>query len=155
MLFRRPRRRYGRLAMTTASQDFEPEFLKMLPTKQPLTSAAGLGTLLEAFNESALRKPFAEALPERTSPRSQGAYRLGLIQMASFLRGHDCLADLEEFRNDPMLFEAMKGETAAPRTMGDFLRDFEAENFQAHERVPGGAGAGLSRAAPSRPQKAV
>ncbi len=85
--------------------------------------------MLEAFDQSRLKKPFADALPQRNSPRSQGAYRLGLIQMASFLRGHDCLADLEEFRDDPMLSEVMKGERVAPRTMGDFLRDFESENL--------------------------
>lgn len=57
------------------------------------------------------------------------AYRLGLIQVASFLQGHDCLADLDQFRRDPSLAEVMKGETAAPRTMGDFLRDFEPHNL--------------------------
>lgn len=52
-------------------------------------------------------------------------HRLGLIQLNSFIYGHDCLDDLEEFRNDPLLEAAMKGEVAAPRTIGDFLRDFE------------------------------
>lgn len=88
-----------------------------------------MGTLIEAFDQSPLKKPFAQALAERKAPRSMGSYRLGLIQLASFLRGHDCLADLEEFRKDPMLFEVMKGETVAPRTMGDFLRDFEDQNL--------------------------
>jgi len=109
--------------------DFTPNFLELNVTNKRLTSAAGLGTLLEAFDQSPLKKPFAKALAERSSPRSQGSYRLGLIQMASFMRGHDCLADLEEFRKDPMLFELMKGETVAPRTMGDFLRDFENTNL--------------------------
>jgi hypothetical protein len=109
--------------------DFTPKFLEFKTTDKRLTSAAGLGILLEAFSESKLRGAFTKGLPERSSCRSQGAYRLGLIQMASFMRGHDCLADLEEFRKDPMLFEVMKGETVAPRTMGDFLRDFEAEHL--------------------------
>lgn len=110
-------------------QDFTPNFLEFKPTNKRLTAAAGLGTLLEAFDLSPLKKPFADCLPERSSCRSQGSYRLGLIQMASFIRGHDCLADLEEFRKDPMLAEVMRGETVAPRTMGDFLRDFEAQNL--------------------------
>jgi hypothetical protein len=77
-------------------QEFSPNFLRLVPTKQRLTSAAGLGTLLEAFNESPLREPFSSCLPEReVRGRSQGSYRLGLIQLASFLQGHDCLADLE------------------------------------------------------------
>jgi hypothetical protein len=112
-----------------AQHDFTPNFLPFQITNKRLTAAAGLGTLVEAFDQSPLKKPFAIALPERSSPRSQGAYRLGLIQLASFMRGHDCLADLEEFRKDPMLFEIMKGETVAPRTMGDFLRDFEDRNL--------------------------
>src|SRR5437899_1856718 len=110
-------------------QEFEPRFLNLEPTKSRLTSAAGLGTLLEAFHKSCLKEPFSQCLPERTSNRSQGAYRLGFIQLASFIYGHDCLADLEQFRSDPSLKEVMDGETAAPRTMGDFLRDFTPENI--------------------------
>jgi hypothetical protein len=106
--------------------DFSPKFLPLKVTNQRLTSTGGLQTLMEAFDNSKLKEPFANALPERKSRRSQGAYRLGLIQVASFLRGHDCLADLEEFRNDPLLSEVMQGETVAPRTMGDFLRDFDS-----------------------------
>jgi hypothetical protein len=109
--------------------EFSPKFLPFQTTKQRLTSTSGLQVLLEAFEQSKLKQPFADVLPERRSSRSQGAYRLGLIQMASFLRGHDCLADLEEFRSDPMFSEIMRGETAAPRTMGDFLRDFEIQNL--------------------------
>ncbi len=85
--------------------------------------------MIEAFDRSVLKMPFSEALPNRKSPRSQGSYRLGLIQLASFMRGHDCLADLEEFRKDPMLYEVLKGDSVSPRTMGDFLRDFEDEHL--------------------------
>jgi hypothetical protein len=53
---------------------------------------------------------------------------LGLIQVSSFLYGHDTLDDLEEFQDDPALEAIMRGETVAPRTMGDFLRDFEEEH---------------------------
>jgi hypothetical protein len=107
-----------------AHHEFTPSFIPLNPTKQRLTSAAGLGTLLEAFDKSCLKEPFTKCLPERVSPRSQGAYRLGLILLGSFVYGHECLADLEEFRNDPTLGVIMNGESSAPRTMGDFLRDF-------------------------------
>jgi hypothetical protein len=113
-----------------SQHDFTPKFLKLSPTKDRLTSAAGLGSLIESFDQSPLKVPFGAALPERVSHRSMGAYRLGLIQLASFMFGHDCLADLEEFRVDPALKEVMRGETAAPRTMGDFLRDFEVQNLE-------------------------
>lgn len=109
--------------------EFSPHPIRLVPSKQRLTSAAGLGTIIEAFDNSPLKEPFSNALPERISNRSQGAYRLGLIQLASFCYGHDCLADLERFRKDPQLSEVMQGETVAPRTMGDFLRDFEPEHL--------------------------
>lgn len=116
-------------------QDFSPRILPLRATKQHLTSAAGLGTLIEAFDTSKLKVPFSASLPERTSHRSKGSYRLGLIQLASFMYGHDCLADLEEFREDETLAKVMRGETVAPRTMGDFLRDFEDENLEKLNRL--------------------
>ncbi len=112
-----------------AQHDFTPKYLPYEITNRKLTSIAGLATLIEAFDRSVLKMPFSEALPNRKSPRSQGSYRLGLIQLASFMRGHDCLADLEEFRKDPMLYEVLKGDSVSPRTMGDFLRDFEDEHL--------------------------
>lgn len=109
--------------------EFTPNFLPFQISKRRLTSAAGLATLIEAFDQSVLKKPFSEALPEGKSPRSLGSYRLGVIQLASFMRGHDCLADIEEFRKDPMLMEVLRGDIVSPRTMGDFLRDHELENL--------------------------
>lgn len=114
-----------------AHHEFTPNFLPFQITKRRLTSAAGLATLIEAFDQSPLKQPFRQALPERTSPRSLGSYRLGVIQLASFMRGHDCLADIEEFRRDPMLMEVLRGDIVSPRTMGDFLRDFEELNLVA------------------------
>jgi hypothetical protein len=56
---------------------------------------------------------------------------LGLTQLSSFLYGHDSIDDLKEFQTDPALEAIMRGETVAPRTMGDFLRDFDEENLEA------------------------
>lgn len=111
------------------SSDFTPKALRLEPTKTKLTSASGLGTLIEAFDVSPLAEEFKKTLPDRTSHRSQGSYRLGLIQIASFIRGHDCIDDLIEFRHDETLFEIMRGDTVVPRTMGDFLRDFEQDHL--------------------------
>lgn len=77
-----------------------------------------------------MAKEFAKCLPERHHSRSQGSYRLGLIQLASLIYGHDCLEDLEEFRDDPYLEEYLKGRGPAPRTMLDFLADFEDEHIE-------------------------
>lgn len=108
---------------------FKPRKIKLLASKEKLTNAAGLGTMVEAFDESALSSKFADCLPERLSNRSKGSYRLGLIQLSSFLYGHDCIDDLIEFRQDPNLEAVLKGETVLPRTMGNFLRDFSDKNI--------------------------
>ena len=113
-----------------AKKEWRPRAIKLIPTKEKLTQAAGLGTMIEVFDESRLSKEFAKCLPKRSSPRSIGSYRLGLIQVSSFLYGHDCLEDLEEFKEEPALEAIMRGEIAAPRTMGDFLRDFDDENLR-------------------------
>ena len=110
-------------------REWRPRYVKLVPTKEKLTDAVGLGSMVEVFDHSSLSKDFARSLPPRTSPRSYGGYRLGLIQISSFLYGHDSLDDLEEFQDDPALEAIMRGETVAPRTMGDFLRDFEEEHL--------------------------
>jgi hypothetical protein len=111
---------------------FRPTIFKLMATEDKYTAASGLATIMEVFDESPLAKGFKEALPSRSlaNGRSGGSYRLGLIQLNSFIYGHDCLQDLEEFRDDPLLEAALKGEVAAPRTLGDFLRDFQPENTQ-------------------------
>ena len=103
-----------------------------MATEDKLTAAAGLSTIMEVFDQSPLAQGFREALPPRSTEnnRSAGSYRLGLIQLNSFIYGHDSLDDLEEFRDDPLLEAVLKGEVVAPRTMGDYLRDFQPENHQ-------------------------
>jgi hypothetical protein len=116
--------------------EFHPTIFKLMATEDKLTAASGLSTIMEIFDDSPLAKGFKEALPARSTAnnRSGGSYRLGLIQLNSFIFGHDCLDDLEEFRDDPLLEEAMNGKTVAPRTMGDFLRDFTLECINAMNR---------------------
>ncbi len=76
-------------------KSFKPKVLQLEITSEKLTSASGLGTLIEAFDISELSCKFKSTLPIRNGYRSQGSYRLGLIQLASFLRGHDCIDDIE------------------------------------------------------------
>lgn len=110
-------------------KEWKPRKIRLVPTKEKLTDSVGLGTMVEVFDGSSLSKDFSRCLPERVSSRSYGSYRLGLIQVASFLYGHDSLDDLEEFQDDPAVEALMRGETVAPRTMGDFLRDFEGDHL--------------------------
>jgi Transposase DDE domain group 1 len=104
---------------------WRPKRIRLVATRERLSQASGLGTMIELFDQSQLAREFERCLPRRKSPRSFGSYRLGLVQIASFLYGHDCLDDLLEFQEDPFLNELMEGETPAARTMGDFLRDFD------------------------------
>lgn len=111
------------------TKSFRPRKLKLVASKKKLTNAAGLGTMIEAFDSSSLRSAFINSLPPRLSNNSKGAYRLGLIQLSSFIYGHDCIDDIIEFKTDPYLNAIMEGECVLPRTMGNFLRDFNSENI--------------------------
>lgn len=104
--------------------------LKLSSTKDQLTMAAGLGTLIELFDQTELKNQFISCLPERTSHRSVGSYQMALTLMAAFLYGYDCLEDLDHFRNDPKLAELFGNPTAAARTHGDFLRDFDETHLK-------------------------
>ncbi len=103
---------------------------KYEPTSEKLSIAAGLGSLMELFDQTDLKKEFITCLPDRTSAKSVGSYQMALTLMAAFLYGYDCLEDLDQFRNDPKLTALFGNSTAAARTHGDFLRDFEPENIQ-------------------------
>lgn len=117
--------------MRFTNEKWHPRHTKFVPTKERLTDAAGLGTLVEIFDNSPLGAPFQKCSPRRVHSRSHGSYRLGLTQLSSFLYGHDSIDDLREFQTDPALEAILKGETVAPRTMGDFLRDFEPSHVEA------------------------
>lgn len=104
--------------------------IKIIPTKEKLTASAGLGTIVEIFDQSGMKEDFIKCLPERTSPRSQGSYKLALNMICGFLHGFDCLDDHDDFDGDEAI-KALFGEgTPASRTLGDFLRDFEPEHIQ-------------------------
>jgi hypothetical protein len=104
--------------------------LKLIPCDYKMTAAAGLGTILEVFDQSPLAKEFAKCLPGRVSHRSSGSYLLGLMVVASHLHGMDCLSDIAKLRKDPYLEKLFGTEVAASRTIGDFLRDFEEEHIE-------------------------
>ena len=55
--------------------------IKITTTKNKLTMAAGLGTLIELFDQSVLKSEFIRCLPERTSHRSVGSYQMALTLM--------------------------------------------------------------------------
>lgn len=113
---------------------FEPsasllQKLKLIPTNEKLTAAAGLGTLIEIFDQSGLKHDFMQCLPVRKSPRSQGSYRMALNMIAGFIYGFDSLDDFDDFDKEEGI-KALFGEGRPKgRTLGDFLRDFEDEHL--------------------------
>ena len=119
--------------MTRQQRKFEERRLKkikVVPTDFKLTAASGLGTVLEIFDASPLAKAFKKCLPERVSHRSAGSYYLGLMVIAGHIHGVDALSDLARIKEDPYLEKLFDDEVAAVRTVGDFLRDFEAEHIE-------------------------
>lgn len=110
-----------------------PSLLKrvhLIPTNERLTDAAGLGTLIEIFDQSGLKKEFISCLPKRSSPRSQGSYRLALNMIAGFIYGFDSLDDFDDFEQEEGIKALFGEDSPKGRTLGDFLRDFEPEHIE-------------------------
>jgi hypothetical protein len=104
--------------------------IKIVPTDFKLTTAGGLGTVLEIFDQSALAKEFRKCLPGRISHRSAGSYYMALMVMAGHVHGVEALADLAQIQEDPYLQKLFEDDVSAVRTIGDFLRDFELEHIE-------------------------
>lgn len=104
--------------------------IKIVPTDFKLTAASGLGTVIEIFDQSGMSAEFKKCLPERVSHRSAGSYLLALMVIAGHIHGVEALSDLAEIKEDPYLMSLFSDEAAAVRTIGDFLRDFEAEHIE-------------------------
>lgn len=102
--------------------------IKIIPSEVNLTAHSGLGIFLELFDQSSLAKEFARSLPERKSHRSIGSYMLGLLMLAGHLRGVENISAMNRVRNDGYLEELFYDETAAVRTLADFLYDFKQEH---------------------------
>ncbi|OYZ13624.1 MAG: hypothetical protein B7Y39_17230 [Bdellovibrio sp. 28-41-41] len=94
-------------------------------------SNAGLGTIMQLFDESPLSKDFASCFPERKSNNTHGSYRMALMMLASLIHGDDCLDDIEKEFSDSPSFEAFfRGKVPVAKTFGDYLRSFDDEHIQ-------------------------
>jgi len=98
------------------------------PTDDKLTASAGLGPLIDAFMQSPEFAELKECLPERISNSSYSSEHLAMILLCGFWYGHDCLDDLEEFKDDPAV-EGKLGGLATSKTIGNYLRDFTDEHI--------------------------
>lgn len=97
-------------------------------TDDKLTASAGLGPLIDAFMQSPEFSELKECLPERISNSSYSSEHLALILLCGFWYGHDCLDDLEEFKDDPAVEDKLGG-LATSKTIGNYLRDFTDEHI--------------------------
>ena len=103
--------------------------IKLIPTDEKLTASAGLGTVVEMFDQSGLKNRFIKCLPKRVSSRSQGSYKLALNMICGFIHGFDCLDDYEHLKADEALVAAFGDTSPSSRTLGDFIKDFSDENI--------------------------
>jgi hypothetical protein len=108
---------------------WKPKTIIYEPTDEKLTASAGLGPLIDAFTQSPEFVEFKKCLPERVGNSSYSAEHLALIVLSGFWYGHDCLDDLEEFKDDPSVEDKLGG-LATSKTIGNYLRDFEDEHVE-------------------------
>ena len=99
--------------------------IKILPSSEKLTASTGIGVLVEMLYKSSFMKEIEKYLPERVSHRSLGSSMLALTVIAAHLMGAESVEDIEELRDDEFLMGLFGGEVPAPRTIIDFLNDFE------------------------------
>lgn len=111
-------------------QKWQPVKIIYEPTDEELTGSAGLGPLIDVFEQSPQCKELRKCLPQRKSNASYDTMHFALNYMAGFWYGHDCLDDFQEFEEDPSVEDKL-GDLPSVRAMGDYLRDFAPENIKA------------------------
>ncbi len=104
--------------------------IKIIPSKDKLTASTGVGILVEMLSKSPFMKEIEKFLPKRISHRSLGSSILALTVVAAHLMGAESVEDIEEIRDDEFLIGLFGGEVPAPRTIIDFLNDFEPSHIE-------------------------
>jgi len=113
----------------TKGYRWEPKKIVYESTDEQLTHAGGMGNIIDLFLESPHVESFRDSLPARSSNRSFDTMQFALTVLSSFWFDHECLDDVEEFGEDPGV-ESKLGSVPAPRTVGDWLRDFSSTNIE-------------------------
>jgi hypothetical protein len=98
-------------------------FMKYQGCDDSYSSAGGIPALLDLILENPLYNQLKNCIPERKSNYSYDSLQFGLTLFAGFLKGYDCLDDLDQLQFDPVVEQKLK-EIPSSRTMGEFLRDF-------------------------------
>lgn len=110
-------------------ENFEPFPMEYETTEEQLTSTAGLGPVLDLFIADPLFSELCVCLPQRISNASYDTEKFAIILIAGFIKGYDCLEDLEQFQKDPLMLEKF-GEIPTAKAIGDWLRDFELHHIE-------------------------
>jgi len=118
----------GRSKFFHHGQEWKPRIIEIEYTEEKLTAAAGIDPLVDLFVESPQFEELKKCLPKRVSNASYETAHLALTFIAGFLRGADSLDDLERIGTDALM-EAKFGSMPSARALGDYLRDFSAENL--------------------------
>ena len=87
------------------------------------SSAGGIPELIDLFSGCSIFERLPLCIPDRKSNFSFNPIQFGLSLFAGFLKGYDCLDDLDQLQYDPAVQQKLK-EIPSSRTMGEFLRDF-------------------------------
>jgi hypothetical protein len=90
------------------------------------SSAGGAPALLDLFLGSSPYAQLQGCLPDRKSNFSFRPIQFALTLFSGFLKGYDCLDDLDQLQDDAAVLQKL-GEIPSSRTMGEFLRDFTPE----------------------------
>jgi hypothetical protein len=114
----------------TKGYRWQPAKIVYEASNEDLTSAGGMGNIIDLFTESPHFEAFRNALPERKSNASYDTAQFGLTALSSFWFDHDCIDDIEEFSEDPGLEYKIEG-VPSKRAMGDWLHDFDTKHIDA------------------------
>ena len=104
--------------------------VKILPSDEKLTAQTGLGVALEILTKSPMMKEMVKTLPERVSHRSVGTWKLFACLIAAHLEGVESIQNMEELEGDPYLESLIGASMPAPRTIVDYLADFEEHHIE-------------------------
>jgi hypothetical protein len=116
----------------TLDQDgnWKPRKVEIVYTDENLTLSAGLGPMVDAFVESPQFAALKQCVPTRNSNASYDPMQFVLPLMAGFWHDYDCLEDIRKLEVKPDMHYRLQG-IPSPRAIGDYLREFDEENFTA------------------------
>ena len=116
------------------SVDWKVRAMKYEGCDDGYSPAGGAPALLDLITGSSFYRQLTNCIPERKSNYSYKPIQFGLTLIAGFLKGYDCLDDLDQLQFDVAIDEKLK-EIPSSRAMGEFLRDFNRDELDSFNHV--------------------